>query len=138
MTEKNEIVSMAQEICSFRGEVPCSIDRRGAERWEKYKPLAQAVLREAERLFALRAAAASAEPVAWRALCENTGGQLVMVDGLKDMLVERADSIYNNSGGYILQPLYTHPAPFPASVREAPTIDDVPSCGQENDYRRAR
>ncbi len=62
-----------------------------------------------------RAAAASAEPVAWRALCENTGGQLVMVDGLKDMLVEQADSLYNNSGGYILQPLYTQPVPAATS-----------------------
>ncbi len=129
MTEKNEMLALAERISKCL-QTPHEPD-------ELFAPLFD---REewAAIVSALRAAAASAEPVAWRALCENTGGQLVVVDGLKDMLVEQAYSIYNNSGGYIVQPLSTHPAPVPASVREAPTIDDVPSCGQENDFRRAR
>lgn len=127
MTEKNEMLKLADEY------------ERGLAKMEAtgYEEFANVIPKYKLIISALRAAA-SAEPVAWRALCENTGGQLVMVDGLKDILVEKADSIYNNSGGYILQPLYTHPAPVSASARAAPTIDDVPSCGQENDFRRAR
>lgn len=52
---RKERISMAKEICSHRGEQPGSIDRRGNEGWEKYEPLAGAVIREAERLLALRA-----------------------------------------------------------------------------------
>lgn len=51
---RKERISMAKEICSYRGEYPNAVDRRGIEGWEKYEPLAGAVIREAERLFALR------------------------------------------------------------------------------------
>ena len=51
---RKERISMAKEICSHRGEIPWAVDRRGIEGWEKYEPLAEAVIREAERLFALR------------------------------------------------------------------------------------
>lgn len=52
---RKERISMAREICLHRGENPNTIDRHGQEGWEKYEPLAGAVIREAERLFALRA-----------------------------------------------------------------------------------
>lgn len=52
---RKERISMAKEICSHRGENPGSVDRNGQEGWEKYGPLAGAVIREAERLFDLRA-----------------------------------------------------------------------------------
>jgi len=54
---QKERISMAREICLYRGENPDAIDRRGIESWEKYEPLAGAVIREAERLFALRLSA---------------------------------------------------------------------------------
>lgn len=46
--------SMAREICLHRGEDPDYIRRDGQYQWERYEPLAGAVIREAERLFALR------------------------------------------------------------------------------------
>lgn len=51
---RKERVAMAREICLHRGENPNHIDRNGQEGWEKYEPLAGAVIRYAERLFALR------------------------------------------------------------------------------------
>ncbi len=75
-------------------------------------------------------AAASAEPVAWRnavynaALIElETRHPIPTTTLLATKIADRIASLA---------------APVPASVREAPTIDDVPSCGQENDFRRAR
>ena len=50
----DELKAMAVELCLLRGEQPNSVDRGGVERWERYKPLAEGALREAERLFALR------------------------------------------------------------------------------------
>lgn len=52
---RKERISMAREICLHRGENPNAINRQGQEGWEKYESLAGAVIREAERLFALRA-----------------------------------------------------------------------------------
>jgi hypothetical protein len=49
-----ERISMARKICLHRGENPDAINRDGEEGWQKYEPLARAVIREAERLFALR------------------------------------------------------------------------------------
>lgn len=54
---RKERISMAREICLHRGENPDAVDRQGNERWENYEPLAGACIREAERLFALRAPA---------------------------------------------------------------------------------
>jgi hypothetical protein len=51
---RKERIAMAKEICLYRGEDPYSVNRQGEEGWEKYEPLAGAVIREAERLFALR------------------------------------------------------------------------------------
>ena len=51
---RRERISMAREICLHKGENPNFIDRYGHDNWEKYEPLAGAVIREAERLFALR------------------------------------------------------------------------------------
>ena len=51
---RKERAAMAKEICLHRGENPNFIDRGGCEGWEKYEPLAGAVIREAERLFAKR------------------------------------------------------------------------------------
>lgn len=51
---RKERIEMAKEICLHRGENPGAIDRRGQEGWEKYEPLAGAVIRMAERLFVRR------------------------------------------------------------------------------------
>lgn len=51
---RKERVSMAREICMHRGENPDRTDLGGNADWEKYEPLAGAVIREAERLFKLR------------------------------------------------------------------------------------
>jgi hypothetical protein len=60
---RKERISMAREICLHRGENPEAIDRKGNYRWEIYEPLAGACIREAERLFALRAPVSSNERV---------------------------------------------------------------------------
>jgi len=60
---EREIRAMAFEICLHRGEHPNQTDNGGVEEWEKYKPLAVAVLDQAERLLALRAAPAGNELV---------------------------------------------------------------------------
>lgn len=57
---RKERRAMAREICLHRGENPNTVDRGGCEGWEKYEPLAGAVIREAERLFAARPSAGSA------------------------------------------------------------------------------
>jgi hypothetical protein len=61
---RKERISMAREICLHRGENPNAVDRGGNEGWEKYEPLAGACIREAERLFALRAMAPVADNTA--------------------------------------------------------------------------
>lgn len=60
---EREIRAMAFEICLHRGEHPNQTDNGGVEEWEKYKPLAVAVLDQAERLLSLRAAPAGNELV---------------------------------------------------------------------------
>jgi hypothetical protein len=62
LADYKERASMAREICLYRGENPHAIQRNGHEFWEKYLPLAGAVIREAERLFLLRAALAESPP----------------------------------------------------------------------------
>ncbi len=54
---RKERISMAREICCFRGENPNRVDRGGVAAWEKYVDLAGAVMREAERLIASRSSA---------------------------------------------------------------------------------
>jgi hypothetical protein len=63
---RKERVSMAKEICSYRGENPNSVDRGGNEGWEKYEPLAGACIREAERLFAIRKSGLAPRPAVSR------------------------------------------------------------------------
>ncbi len=130
MTEKNEMLKLAEKI--ERAAKQHEFDRRVAT----YNALAAVLTRRPALIVAaLRAAAASAEPVAWqRRMPDRYGGWQDWIECSGDAKDQQR---WRNVGAEI-RPLYTHPAPVSASARAAPTIDDVPSCGQENDFRRAR
>lgn len=78
--QRKERISMAKEISSFRGENPDRVDRGGVANWEKYEALAGAVMREAERLIALRSSATILE-------------QSEKLDGTIVQTVRRADGL---------------------------------------------
>ena len=71
-----------------------------------------------------RASQPTTEPVAWRWRFKNDPHW-----EFSRLPLEHDDKI--------CQPLYATPSPI-AQSSEGMTIDDVPSCGQENDYRRAQ
>ncbi len=131
MKDRDEMLALADEI--ERAAKQHEFDRRVAT----YSALAAVLTRRSALIVsALRAAAASAEPVAKSREFYERASRKYLVD--QAVRVEQALRERDEDNARLSRLLSSHPAPVPGSVREAPTIDDVPSCGQENDFRRAR
>lgn len=105
----SEIVEQLREKAKWRpNDVHGDLHNAAADEIDRLR----AALKDAEDRADLYAnsrpvveAARTREPVAWWAYCEKTGGQMVKPAGLKNMLIEDADRIYADDGGYVLRPL---------------------------------